>query len=369
MAATTVIQSMGSAVRPPARCSRGRQKSVKERTERTGRNDFLNHSFKSVWVFEGRPKKAEREFFNSLSNLCAHYEMSLPETVGLPFPQNIYHSWAKVENMLNEKDKQLACFIVSNDRHEVVLATAKTLPLNGLYYIPACGYWKLKHRAGVTAETETLLRLFAYLNQKAGIPFFQQSGCFIDEQYDMLETWLSDMQDEDEQEEPYRQEQRDAMYELRKAGAHLMPEIQNPQLLENLSDLLLSSSYELNSELAGIAVKFAELYAEYPKRTIYDNTNAALLYPDENETIRPDQYTGFYWSPYDCFADQLDEMINCAFQEIAIVEEPVALTVFDRMPAPNRHDPLDYERRLFELMDELRDYLMNLENEKHHGEL
>lgn len=360
---------MGSAVRPPARCRRGRQKPVKKRTARTGRNGFLNHSFNPVWVFDGKPKKAEREFFNSLANLCSYHDLPKPETVALPFPQNIYQTWQQVAAMLNGRDKQLECVIVKTEIQEAVLATAKTMRLNGLYYIPVCGYWKLKNRVGMNAETETLLHLFAYLNQQAGVPFFQESGCFIDEQYDTLETWLSDMQDEDEQEEPYRQEQLNAMYELRKAGAHLMPEIQNPKLLTDFSEILLSRRNELCSELADIATGFAELYIEYPKRTIYDHTDTALLYPDDNETIRPDQYTGFYWSPYDCFSDQLDEMINCAFQEIAIVEEPVAVTLFDQLSASDGKDPLDYEMRLYELMDRLRDYLMELENEKHHGEL
>src|SRR6185437_2889223 len=99
---------------------------------------------------------------------------------------------------------------------------------------------------------------------------------------------------------------------------------------------------------------FLKLYKDHPKATIFDNTRPDLLCPDEDERLTPEQYTGFYWSGKDCFADELDDMINCSFQEIPVMDEPVALHLFDELPGTKFYD-FDFEIRLFALMEKLRD--------------
>lgn len=281
------------------------------------------------------------------------------------FPQNIYSAWQQVCKELKSAHGELDCFIMADEQHQAVLVTSRTLRLNGLYYIPVRAFWQMSKNAETQAEAETLLHLFAYLNQQAGVPFYQQGGSFMDEQYETLETWLTDLcQEEGEEEAACRQEQLDEMYQLRQAGGHIMPLLQNPELLANLHVVIETHMKSIDPCLAAIAKRFSDLYTEYPARTIYDHIHTELLYPNAGDTISPHQYTGFYWSPYDQFADELDEMINSAFQEMAIVEEPVLLTVFDQMPETDKGQPFDYERRLYDLMDELREYLKECEHDQ-----
>jgi hypothetical protein len=360
---------MGSAVRPPARCRRGQAQPATKRAARFGGHGFLNHTFGPVWAFDGDRRQTERQFFHSLNYLHRYYHLLPLATWPVHFPQNVYGAWQTVRGMLEEIDNDLECLIVADENRQAVLATAQTLRLNGLYYIPVRAFWEISGCAAKHAEADTLLHLFAYLHQQAGVPFYQQSGSFMDEQYETLETWITDAREEEgEEETAYRDEQLAEMYRLRQAGAHLMPLLAKPELLANLHEVVARNSPLVPAELAAIAERFSDLYRQYPELTLYDNIHTDLLYPGGEETVRPDQYTGFYWSPYDDFADQLDEMINCAFQEIAVVEEPVALIVFDHLPQPPPVPPLDYERRLYALMDDLRDYLMKLENEKHNRE-
>lgn len=261
-------------------------------------------------------------------------------------------------------DKDIECLIVADEERQAVLATTKTYRLNGLYYIPVKAYCAMTGDKACQAEAETLLHLFAYLHQQAGVPFYQESGSFMDYQYDTLDNWLQDMEEEDPEEKEWNEERRGVIYELRQAGAKLMPLLQDPQRLQDFAAVIARNGTKIDGRLGGIAASFLALYRQYPDRNIFDNLHTDLLYPGEEETITPDQYTGFYWSPYDCFATELDEMLNSSFQEIAVTAEPVSVTCFDRLPPAQQLPPVDFETRLYGLIDELRDYLIDREDEE-----
>lgn len=359
MAGTASIQGMGRAVRPPARCRRGQAKQAAQRSARTRGDGFLSHSFKPVWAFEGNRARAEKEFFRSLAHLREYYGLLNLDTWPVAFPQNIYSAWQTARNELHEIDKNTECYIIGDEKRQAVLATAVTLPFSGLHCIPVRPFWYMSHRADKQAEAETLLHLFAYLNQQAGIPFYQEADSFMDEQYDNLQCLINDMQNDtdDEEEIEYRECQNSDLYELRQAGAHMMPLLHNPALLTGFHKIIERNLSAIPEELATIAAAFAELYRTYPENHVYQNINTELQNPFGEEAMRPDQYLSFYWSAVDELCETLDEYVNCAFENLSIIEEPAEIIVFDRLPQQPKQPPLDYERRLFKLMDELRDYL------------
>ena len=366
----SIIRTTGRQIRPPARCRRGQAQPVKKRTRRADGNGFLNHSFPPFWSFSGNRDRVAREYFNSLANLCQYYQIPVPQT-DLPFPQNIYSSWQEVEKQVKEIDRENHCLIVQDKGKKAVLAVVKTFDLSHcLFYIPVKAYWQWSQCAEQERITELVTVIFAYLHQVVDIPFYAESGSFMDCQYDTLEQWISEAEDEgntDEEEKAWRQRQEDTLYEMKRAGGHIMPIIKNPDWLKKMYSVVMTFQHRDKHELEWglLAIEFLQLYRQYPKRSLYDCVGEDLLYPEEEERISVAQYTSFYWSDNDCFEDELLRMINCSFQETPVMDEPTTVYSFDKMPDPERKD-FDFENRLFDLIERLRDLLNLYEHEEHH---
>jgi len=359
---TAIIRRTGKSPRPLARCKRSKAQPFKKRTARPRGNGFLNHSFAPVWLYRGNRATIEKQFFNSLYNYCTHFNVSLPDTGGLTFPQNIYRAWEAVKSACGDKN----CIILQDGKQQAVLATVETLDLNNcLFYIPVRPYWRLAKAEQSQRLAELVMCLFSYLHQQAGLPFYMDRGTFMDGQYDMFEQWIGEVQyeeanaeDEEQEENGYRQAQEEDIYELRQAGAHIHRLIDNPEWftkMESVIDAFIQDHPE-ETEWVEIADEFLSLYREYPKRTITDHIRTELLCPGEEERITPDMYTGFYWSGKDNLCGELDDMINNNFQEMPVMDEPMYIQTFDRLQEqPNK--PFDFEDRLYDLIEKFRDLL------------
>jgi len=357
---TAVIRRTGRQSRPLAGCPRSKAQPAKKRTASINGNGFLNHAFTPVWLYGGNKLTIEKQFFNSLSNYCKHHNVSPPDTGGETFPQNIYKAWEAVKNACGDK----TCIILKDAGSRAVLATVETLDLNNcLFYVPVRPYWFLAKSEKQQHLAELILSLFAYLHQQAGLPFYMDSGTFIDNQYDMLEQWIGEVQyeeaNEDEQEENgYRKAQEDDIYELRQAGAHIHRLIDNPEYFATMESVVIafSQTHSDETEWVEIAGEFLSIYQDYPKRTINDNITTELLCPGEEDRITPEMYTGFYWSGNDNLHDELDDMINNNFQEMPVMDEPMCIQRFESLPE-QPEKPFDFEDRLYDLIEKFRDLL------------
>ena len=367
---TAIVRGTGKSVRPSARCRRGKAQSLKERTRRHNGNGFLNHSFQPFWSFDGNREKTAREYFHSLANLCGFYQIPVPQT-DLAFPQNIYSTWQEVAKQVSGIDRNHHCVIIRDRGKRAVLSVVKTYDLSHcLFYIPVRPYWLWSQTAGQERITELVTVLFAYLHQVVDIPFYAENGTFMDCQYDTLENWINEAAYENEndaEEKALREHQEATLYEMKRAGGHIMPVIKNPLWLKKMEQVITAyhhrDNYELEWEL--LAIEFLQLYRQYPKRSVTDSIRDDLVYPDEEERITVEQYISFYWSDRDCFQDELIDMINCSFQEIAVQDEPTLVHCFDMLPDTERKD-FDFEIRLFDLIERLRDLLNDYDHEEHH---
>lgn len=367
---TCFIRRTGRAVKPPARCGRGQAQPAPKRTRRVDGNGFLNHSFLPFWAFTGNRHRIARAYFYSIANLCKHYNLTIPKT-DLPFPQNIYTTWEKIEKQVREINRDHHCMILEDKGKKAVLSVVKTFDLSHyLFYIPVRAYWQWSQNPEYAGITELVTVIFAYLHQVVDIPFYAESGSFMDYQYDTLEQWVSETEDEantDVEDKAWRQQQEDTLYELRRAGGHIMPIIKNPDWLVKMYSIVTNfhhrDRHELEWEL--LSIEFLQLYRQYPNRSLSDGIHPDLVYPDEEERIRFEEYMSFYWSDKDCFQHELLEMINCSFQERPVMDEPNAVHFFDTMPDPDKKD-FDFETRLFDLIERLRDLLNDYDHEEHH---
>ena len=364
METASIIRGFRPAAKPLAGCKRSTAKPAQKRTAGAHGNGFLNHSFNPFWgVAFSDWRKAEHEFFISLENLCDLYRWTKPDVSGLSFPDNIAQAYTRVKAQ-QAPEFDLEVRICQDGEHACCLVTVKTFNTDyHLYYIPVRPLWKMR---GIEAETlpyDLLMGVFRYLHQVAGVPFFNEPGT-IDGNYDTIKNWLDEEQDE--QEEPYRERQKNELKALELAGNTLLPEIKEPFNLKELEKDLAryQRSANCNDCLVEVMYEIIKLIKDYPKRAIKET----MYYGDEdddNQTIYWEQYISFYWSGEDCLSETLYQMVNDEFQEMGYQEEPVSNQWFDT-PQEKPCHVFDYEPRLLSLIDRLSEILNDYDYEEPH---
>ena len=362
MEATTAIQRIRRQAKPPARCKRGSAQSGAERTRSANRNGFLKHRFLPFWQYGNNRERAEREFLCSLSILCKHYDLPIPETVHGSFPQHIYLTQQVLSDQIKGIDNKLSCIIAKDDKHIATLATVKRYDTGmTLYYIPVRPLWHWLQGSQSQPLAELLLCMFAYLEQVVRVPFYTEQDSYLASQYETLEQWVND----DQEDEPYRQKQLDEFYVMQNAGLKIYAQIIDPQRLADFENVV--QNFQCNeswlNDWRDVAMEFLQLYKRYPERSVFDHIHSGLLYPQDEDRIYADQYISFYWSGNDCFQDCLFDMIDNHFQEIAYMDEPAHVQLFDYTPE-NTIPDFDFETRLFELMDKLSRLLNKYDHEQ-----
>ncbi|TSD66366.1 hypothetical protein FFF34_002895 [Inquilinus sp. KBS0705] len=247
------------------------------------------------------------------------------------------------------------------------MAVAETYGMGyDLFYIPVRAYWEWSQSQEHQRITELLSVIFAYLYQIAGIPFYSENGTYINSQYDSLYNWVTDGElDEDNAEEmEFHKLQEDTLYEMFQAGAKILRQISDPELLLRMEKVVTAFQHrdEAELELEFLGVEFLALYQKFPKLSISDCTRPYMIYPDEDDRISADMYTGFYWSARDCFADELDSMISDHFNETPVIDEPAVIYTFDKMPEKKENE-LDFAKKLFGLIEMLKDILVRYDHQ------
>jgi len=356
MEIASAIQKFHPKTRPVAGRRRGSAQSAKERTAGHRTNGFLKSRFLPFWAIQGRNyRQVEAEFFRSLVNLCEVYEMPVPDVSCLAFPQNVTTAYMKLKDALKQKDKTADCIIIKDESHNATLAVLKTYDTGMcLYYIPAKPLWNLVQTAKQQPLAEMLLSVYAYLYQIAKLPYYTESDSYLSCQYESLQNWIDEADDDSEEGQQYRDEPTEMLQMLDHDGNRLLTLIRNNNWLlkweVNIKAYRNTADWDLETEC--LADQFLTLFKEYPNRTLFDNIHDDLIEPGETERVRAEQYISFYWSGNDCFYDMLFDMVNNEFQEYGITDEPTSIQLFDT-PQTKVLNDLNFESRLFDLIDKL----------------
>jgi len=358
----TAIRQFSGQAQPPARCRRGTAQPAKKRTRRHHRNGFLKHRFQPFYQYNGNKARAEREFLCSLSNLCKHYALPVPETVNGVFPQYVYQTRQIISEKLKGVDNQISCIVAEDDRHVATLATVRRFDTGmTLYYIPVRPLWYWMQDKDSQPIADLIFGMFAYLEQVVRVPYYTEQDSYLASQYETLEEWVKDEQED----EPYREKQKDELYTMRNSGLKIYAQIIDPKRLADFENVVqhFQAKEEWQADWLLVAKGFLLLYQQYPERSVFDHIQSDLLYPQDEERIYADQYISFYWSGNDCFQDCLFEMIDNHFQEIAYMDEPAHVTLFD-YPPENTTPDFDFETRLFDLINDLSRLLNRYDHEQ-----
>ncbi|WP_091154465.1 hypothetical protein [Mucilaginibacter pineti] len=297
----------------------------------------------------------EAEFFRSLTNLCEVYGIAEPDVSALEFPQNVTTAYMQVEEAVKLKDKSANCIIINDSSHRATLAVLKRYDTGMcLYYIPVRPLWNLVQTAQQQPLAEMLLSVYAYLFQVVQVPYYTEYDSYLSGEYETLRNWIEEADDEGEEEQQYRDEQLDLLHTMEYSGNRILTLIRENDYLmkweENIKAYHGSENWDLETE--ALAKQFLTLHKEYPQRSVFDNIHDELVEPEETERIRAEQYISFYWSSNDCMQDMLFEMINNEFQECGVTDEPTSVRLFD-IPEAKPDNDLDFEKRLFDLIEKL----------------
>jgi hypothetical protein len=366
METAPAIQQFHQKARPTAGRRRSTAQPGEERTAGHRANGFLKHRFLPFWAVQTRNyRQVEADFFRSLAGLCAVYELPVPDVSTIEFPQNVSTAYMQVKEALQVKDKGADCIIMKDGSHSATLAVLKRFNTGMcLYYIPVRPLWNLVQTAQQQPLAQMLLSVYAYLYQIAKVPCYADIDSYMSYQYETIHNWIDEADDEDEEEKQYRDEQNEILQTLNNAGNRLVTLIRDKECLinweVNINAYRQSENYDL--ETAGIADELLTLFKEYPNRTVFDNIHEELVEPEETERVRMQQYLSFWWSNNDCFYDQIFDMVNNEFGECGVTDEPVSIQLFDT-PQTSILNDLDFEKRLFDLIDKLCSILNQYDHE------
>ena len=365
----TIVQAV-ERVRPMDAKTKRRKRGSERQTEictiGNVADGFLRTSFlpklqenKTAQACE-KTAKTQEDFYNSLSKLAKHYKIEPMQTNQFEYPYNLALAiWDMEEKLkqhvLNWQEIRLVqdrkkTYFISEERYD----TGTTL-----YYIPIEPLYQMLHDPKRKRNAQLLISICSYLYHIADIPYFRQEDSYLYWMYEMHKEWV-EQDEETEEAEAYKREFGKA--EL--IGDCIEQKIFNPINLQVFERRLNSftSRDTFDHECWQVACTAFALYTEYPRASIFRNVLIDVdpeSEDDENEIIGMEKYISFISHTKGWLYESIADSINNEFNEYAEMQEPTICKRFDGKDITNRN--LDFENRLFALLDDVCSLLYNYE--------
>lgn len=348
--------------RPTARCAPSKKEPEQFRSARTPADGFLRHSFLSLFEMSKKiPSQYEVEvdFFTSLAILSRLYGFEFLETGGKSYPYNILLAHSDAQKQLNGLGQDVELSIMQDNDGSVKLATKHIYnTCNTLYYIPVLPLYKLLQDRKQKQTAELLLSVFAYLYHIAGIPYYREDSSCLYYHYECMEEWMIDDLEDEESESG-----NSMISELNTAsyyGDVMHRKMYNPYHLSVFEKRIGSykSNTDFEKDCLSVAKQALALFQEYPAGTIFQSTSNQEFESDEG-IIRAEQYISFIADTDGLLYENIARVINDEFNECSEIEEPTLLQIYDSQNELT-HKALDFEYRLFPLLNDLCTLLNNM---------
>lgn len=339
-------------------------------------NGFLRTTFlpklkeSEVWKVnenvqnETEIKKAEQCFYQSLSELSEHYGIKPMQTNGFEYPYNISLYLWNIKQQLQNKVEHWNNIQLIKEENKLFIASEERCDTGtSLFYIPVVPLYKMLKDKKRKKPAQLLLSVCCYLYRNAGVSYYRQEDSYLYWMYEMLADWFEE-DDEREETDVHKKELKIA----KMMGDIVGQKISNNQNLIQFSERLknFKSKNNFDHECFLLAENVFQLYQQYPEEHLYRNAHFNNISNYQNDVedefhieenvISMDKYISFYSYNKGLISDQIVEMVNSEFNEYGEVQEPIVSKVFDRRTL-NQYS-LDFENRLFELINELI-YLLN----------
>lgn len=295
--------------------------------------------------------KMERDFYRSLSQLAKHYHIEPMEARHYNYPYNIALSLWDAKKQLKAT---LPCFcgleiITEGNRHFLQCEERYGIGTN-LYYIPIVPLFLMSRNRQTRKIANLLFSVCCYLRRIVDIPYYRDDSCYLSWQYEMMSEWVANDEQTDATAE-YMQEIEQAEW----IGDFMEQKICNPKNLEHFEKRV--GRFRASSTIEVICHKVAReayaLYKQYPNTPYYRYAKPYGDYEEDEvpEVLTIDRFVSFYANCEGWLNDSMIESLNCEFAEYGDTEEPALTKRFDGKPIEN--SSLDFENRLFNLIDDL----------------
>lgn len=304
------------------------------------------------------PTKMESDFYASLASLTVFYHIEPMPTRHFEYPYNMALAiWDLEEKLKSSVRNFQEVRVVQDSEITYLVSEEKYNTGTTLYYIPIEPIYQMLRDPERKKNAHLLLSVCSYLYQIAGIPHYREQGSYLYWLYEMHREWTE--QDED------REENDKFVGEFDKAeyiGDYMGQKIFSPMNLQffdkRLNTFICRDAFD--KQCMDIAKKAFALFTEYPNESIF--RNAPILYGDEdddteNESIGMEKYISFISDTKGWLYESLAESINNEFNEYAQMDEPTITKCFDGNELIQ--NSLDFESRLFALLDDLCELLYN----------
>lgn len=344
-------------------CKRSTQRQAQISTDPHVANGFLNCTFlpklKETKMVQAcrESDETERDFFQSLSQLAAHYDIEPMPTQHYPYPYNMALAISDLQEKLkrNVPDWQ-EIRLVQDSRKTYLVSEERYCTGTTLFYIPVASLYRMLHERKRKRNAHLLLSVCAYLYHIADIPYYRQENSYLHWMYEMMHDWVE--QDEDSEETAvYFAEIRQAQY----IGDYMEQRIYNPVNLNIFEKRIkgFKARDVFDAECLCIATEAFALYQAYPNENVFRNArpNGEVLEEDMEDIITMEKYISFYADHKGWLNETLIESVNSEIQEYAVMAEPCIQKHFDGRDISA--DNLCFENRLFALLHRLCDLLNN----------
>ncbi|WP_313636090.1 hypothetical protein [Empedobacter sp.] len=361
MAITPTVGRVRSLDAKAKRCKPGAERQTEIRTLSNATNGILKCTFllklKETETVQAckETAKTERDFYKSLSKLAEHYGIEPMQTKKFTFPYNIALSMWDMESKVKRTTLNWNGFkLIQNSKKTFLTCEERFDTGTTLYYIPIVPLYQMLHDKKRKKTAQLLVSICSYLYHIANIPYYREQENYLYWLYEMHQDWA-----EDEENQALKNELKQA--EL--IGNIIEQKLFNRNNLTFFEQRLNSFKKRttFDQDCWKIACNAFTLYSEYPNATIF--RNAPLPEEDpynddyDNETIGMEKYISFVADTKGWLYENLAESINNEFNEYGKMDEPTICKAFDGSKIPQA--TLDFENRLFTLLDDLCSLLYN----------
>jgi hypothetical protein len=348
------------------RCKRDSERQTQISTNANVANGFLKTSFlpklkesKTVQPCE-KTAKTQRDFYTSLSRLSEHYKIEPMQTSQFDYPYNMALAiWDMEEKLKQRVLNWQEIRLVQDSKQTYFISEEKYNTGTTLYYIPIEPLYQMLHDPKRKRNAQLLISICSYLYHIADIPYFRQENSYLYWMYEMHKEWAEQDDETDEAE----------TYQLEFSKAELIGDCIEQKIFNHIN--LQVFQQRLNAfknrdtfdhECWQVACTALALYTEYPQESIFRNARVnedPENEADENETIGMEKYISFISHTKGWLYESIAESINNEFNEYAGMDEPTIYKCFDGKDITNTS--LDFENRLFALLDDMCSLLYNYE--------
>jgi len=340
-------------------CKRNTKRQIESRLYSHATNGFLRCSFlpklqetKNLQA-SGKPEKTERNFYQSLSKLAEHYGIQPMQSREYGYPYNIALALNDAQEQLGKNIRDWEEIRLRQDCGKTFFTSEERYNTGAtLYYIPIVPLYRLSKKTKRRKTVLLLQSVCSYLYHIADVPYYRQEESYLYWMYDMVGEWLTSDED-NEDASLYLSE----IKQIEWIGDFMERKIYNRHNLSLFKEHLdnFKSKDGFDNDCFELALKAFELYRQFPNTAIHRNAHPNGEAVDEDEdfenSVSMDRYVSFCADTKGVLFQNLFDSVNSELQEYAQMDEPIILKHFDGSDIP--HSNLDFENRVFPLMEEL----------------